>query len=445
MHRRGSPRQPGTVSVIRGLRRGIAAITAGLALSLLTALGACQPDVTPGMSASAPSADSTPGIRQRIAAISQSTDASALRDLAWRPHVPGSVRLAAMQRTATLDAPAFWPIAAGQLHREQDPRVLAWLCQNLPEAFRPAARLSLLTSLARPALAWDDPDRPEWAALGITPADQDRWLRGQLAKPGIPTREADALWQIAMRHWEPQTLRAWALDQPAGHFDESLRWAAEHLEVLPRRPDELRWLRAVITARDTSSQPTPRLPAITTQTPGLAARHLPGVLLGPPPQRAVQRVASMPGASAATPADRLLTAHIWHALSQPQVTAALFAQADADHADTTSEHGGALLTHPPVALAFDPLLRRGDRVYLPPPELFDQLLTDRGLAYYHFHAQEHDHAQHAGPGPGDRRTINRLGVTGLVLTFINRDTLRADLVLPDVQGIELGELSRPAS
>lgn len=130
------------------------------------------------------------------------------------------------------------------------------------------------------------------------------------------------------------------------------------------------------------------------------------------------------------------------ALRQPGAADALLAQADADRADTSSEHGGAAVFDGAGCKWVDFPARatqRGDDTrYVAPPDLFVAL--DRGLAHYHFHAQKVENADNAGPGPGDMEFAREHGRTCLVFTSVRKGVLNVDYY--DAAGviIDLGEL-----
>jgi len=129
-------------------------------------------------------------------------------------------------------------------------------------------------------------------------------------------------------------------------------------------------------------------------------------------------------------------------LENRSVQAELFAQADRDKLDTSSEHGGVLLLDDGryQARAFSPMQRQNDYKFFPSQEMIDTLY--RGVAHYHFHAQAHHNRDYAGPGMGDMRMARTLEAHCIVLTFINADTLNVDYYQPGGQVIDLGTIKR---
>ena len=53
-----------------------------------------------------------------------------------------------------------------------------------------------------------------------------------------------------------------------------------------------------------------------------------------------------------------------------------------------------------------------------------------GLAHYHFHAQQYDNIEFAGPGRGDLEFNANLETHTLTLTFVNRNQINVDLAFP---------------
>jgi hypothetical protein len=142
--------------------------------------------------------------------------------------------------------------------------------------------------------------------------------------------------------------------------------------------------------------------------------------------------------------------------------AALFRQADADVADTSTEYGGVIDYEPEAAGAaasaavppsggasggggftvtpFEPLVRVHDLKYLPPPDMIERMYT--AVAHYHFHAQSHKNSDYAGPGLGDLKMADRLRPNALVFTFIDDNRLNVDYYQPGFIVVDLGTVHR---
>ncbi len=135
--------------------------------------------------------------------------------------------------------------------------------------------------------------------------------------------------------------------------------------------------------------------------------------------------------------DLLLTA-----MNNRSLVTSLFTQADADMADTTTEHGGVLLfkNFQLIARTFPPVQRIHDQAFYASDDLIKQMYT--GLCHYHFHAQKHRNAEYAGPGVGDLKFVNNLRANALVFTFLDENTLNVDYYQPDGVVIDMGVIKR---
>ena len=142
-------------------------------------------------------------------------------------------------------------------------------------------------------------------------------------------------------------------------------------------------------------------------------------------------------------ADLLVLVMIDDAVGDLAVRAGLFAQARADRADTTSEHGGVLgwvEDGKVLAEPFAPALRRHDRIYYASDDCVVAMHT--GLAHYHFHVQEPDNAAWAGPGGGDMQFAQALQANCVVFTSVDADTLNVDAYFPGGIVVDLGCIAR---
>ena len=133
------------------------------------------------------------------------------------------------------------------------------------------------------------------------------------------------------------------------------------------------------------------------------------------------------------------------------VAAALFAQADADYADRSTEHGGVLdaVSRPgstedafeAIGFAPRPAQRTGDRRFVASPELLERGAAS--LFHYHFHANRIRNADYAGPSEADLLYARDFGRACLVLTLIDERTLGVDYYQPGGARIDLGTIARP--
>lgn len=141
-------------------------------------------------------------------------------------------------------------------------------------------------------------------------------------------------------------------------------------------------------------------------------------------------------------ADLAMIRLLYRAMGDRTTTAALFEQADADKQDVSTEYGG-VIDHAEghfIAKIYKPLLRDHDRKFVPRPEMIEHMYT--AIAHYHFHAQDFNNSNYAGPGIGDLRLADRLNMTGVVLTFIDRDRVNVDFYRNGKIVIDLGTIHR---
>jgi len=129
-------------------------------------------------------------------------------------------------------------------------------------------------------------------------------------------------------------------------------------------------------------------------------------------------------------------------LESDTVVRALFAQADGDAADSSTEYGGVLDRgdQGPVAQAYPPLTRAHNWKFIPSPDMFNHLYT--AVAHYHFHAQTYRNGKHAGPGRGDMRMADAVRATCLVFTCITQDRMNVDYYQPGKVVVDLGSITR---
>jgi len=142
-------------------------------------------------------------------------------------------------------------------------------------------------------------------------------------------------------------------------------------------------------------------------------------------------------------ADLAIIEHLWKLVQQPTIKASLFAQADKDLLNASSEHGGVIdiVSSQPLARDYPPIVRFShDRQFTPSEQMITHCYT--GLAHYHFHAQEKKNRDHAGPGKGDLDTADRLDLNYLIFTFIDENHLNVDYYQHGRINVDLGTISR---
>jgi len=397
--------------------------------------------------------------------------------IVWSDREPVALRVACMDRLIARDADTFWAAAATNLVTVRSPAMLDAVCQRITDARRMDMTGPLVRSLARPAKQIADADRPEAAALESLHAPQPlgQVLWGVLFEEDRTTAEQAGAWEFLVRVHGVEDVTAEARRLATGHEGPSLgrdlAVFADRVEPLPTNREQMLWLLYL-------RQDAPHLlpPPADWPRRSAALRHLAVLAAAEPGQRALsqedaraaarRRLSGRPfhprGRDAedeayvapleerfADHADRLTHADLIHllavldALDRPSVRAALFEQADADHADRESEHGGVLAWSDGQveAVAYPTALRTNDRAFHSSHRLIEAAYA--GLAHYHFHAQEHDNSAYAGPGKGDLAFAERMGMACLVFTFVAKDTLAADYYQPGGGVIDLGVIRRP--
>ena len=464
-------------------RAVVIAVSGLLGLSL----AACQPSPITQPAAEALDAESSTG--RRLTAVGLVPDAQALDllPLVYSSRHPFAVRERAAERLLSAQPDTFWAAINTNIRRIADWPMLELLCKRAAADGRTDATPALVLSWARPSARYDDGARPERRALEQLYPQRSvtavLWeAAAQPADSNAAKRLTESAWAVLSRTETRQALltRLRALDNPTG-LPAQLLQVSDAVDQLPRDRQELLRLHTVRSQsqpHDWQKRTAVRLQRADKNGPAnLALRHLPVVdrLPGDGPlierdalrsiirQRLAGRrhVARGTGDTQAanirtTPdrladhaealgwADLLVVLAVLDALDDPTVVASLFQQADADQSDTTTEYGGVLVwddRNRVIAKQFEPMLRRHDQAYLASDACIRAMHT--GLAHYHFHAQDDDNAAWAGPGGGDFRFADALHAQCLVFTFVDRDTLNADLYFPGQVVLDLGCLRRP--
>jgi hypothetical protein len=121
----------------------------------------------------------------------------------------------------------------------------------------------------------------------------------------------------------------------------------------------------------------------------------------------------------------------------------LFPQAQRDREDTSTELGGLVdfVDGRPQAILYPPLQRSHDKKFYAPASM-----VERGYLapfHYHFHVQQVNNAEFAGPGGGDVEYANAMAINGLVFTSVGADRLNADFYTEGRVVVDLGTLERP--
>ena len=267
--------------------------------------------------------------------------------------------------------------------------------------------------------------RDELRAIPVT-GDELTWLASLRA----PTRKEDAGW------WK-QTAAAVATT-PAEVGDlrlrhlEAIRWTAS------AAPERLSMSRDQLTM-----QVQQRLEGRTFHQRSLSeGKRVDGPVKS---ERFERRVAELSWA------DLVAILAIDEAVRQPHVVRALFAQARADRADTSTEYGGLVAfrrsevadgpAERAVVMLYMPRSsqRRGDTQFVASDEMI--AASDHAIAHYHFHVQKERNAEYAGPSDGDFDYATRHGRGCLVFTSVGEGQLAVDYYHPGDLVIDLGTIT----
>ena len=424
--------------------------------------------------------------------------AATLSRLLWSDREPRAVRLAALGALANRAPRVLWAGMDRHLTGVGDPVVVAAVAGRATDDGVTSAVGPLVRRWARPrgdavfgatAAGPATPRAEATAVTRITGRSETRALRDVLQHDPVDANAA-AAWGLLTRHTQQarhalsaRNARTSAPGRSTGtgptsttedRFD-AVVWAARAADHPPASAAAralARWAQVLDEwpvngeqVRGLTAWADADLPVV--RPAGLALRHLPLLSAGGRRQDGSQaalmaRLAAsthvprrIDGTSDASPgfvpdrlspADALLLHAVLDALATPDVVAALFAQADADHADRRREHGGGLLHSGKSgenwkAESYASARQAGDHVYATRSDLLAALYR-RGLAHYHFHAQRIHHAAYAGPGPGDLDFAAHSGLLCLTVTFFAADHLNVDATLPDRSVIDLGSIRR---
>lgn len=126
----------------------------------------------------------------------------------------------------------------------------------------------------------------------------------------------------------------------------------------------------------------------------------------------------------------------------PGMVSDLFPQAQRDREDTSTEYGGLVdyVDSRPHPILYPPLQRSHDKKFYAPGSMVQA--GHRAPFHYHFHVQQVQNAEFAGPGGGDREYANSMAINGLVFTSVREGKLNADFYTEGGVVIDLGTLER---
>lgn len=134
------------------------------------------------------------------------------------------------------------------------------------------------------------------------------------------------------------------------------------------------------------------------------------------------------------------------ALQPAEVRNHLFAYADEDHEDESTEFGGVIALDKEgrfEVLEFKPRIRQHDLKFNASQDMFNAGYTS--LFHFHYHAQSHGNRDHAGPGLGDMKYADNTRANCLVFTFVDEDRMNVDYYRHGGIVVDLGTIRRPGS
>lgn len=402
-----------------------------------------------------------------------------LHQVIWTPGYPAWQRIEAVDMLLELDEQAFREALNLKIMTVPDRETLSYIFDQAVKHkwtdFTPLA----VRSYARRDPMVDDLIRPERRVIRLL--NPGRTAEDVIFDIFINEQEhsvssQSAAWDLLCRLTDRKRVLQLMEQAPTTMLVSRLRAAQQELGVVPRNREELLWLLAWSDPKtaDWRRRATELVKQLTPQQrQGLEMRHLPVLLrldsarlhrarsvwlaeaavhLGrsehhfkQPSDESVQKLAA--NATRLCWADLAVIGSLIDVMQSRELVNDFFEQADEDHQDKTTEHGGAILhdhaTAGMISQRYKPLLKKGDDVFIPPHIMVEQLYT--GLFHYHFHVQYYKNGPHAGPGGGDRQLASNLPFNFFVVTAIDQNHLNVDYYQPNGVVIDMGTLVRPAN
>lgn len=394
-------------------------------------------------------------------------------------------RRSAVDRMLGDDAEAFWSACAAKARQIDDWPMIRLLSQRAAASGDRRALPWLVRSWAMRSILVDDSERPEREAIAaITGRPASELLRSVVFEPKVIDEPATqvAAWSVMVRIEQPEVLRRLVAQSPVegqSMLVSMLKRVEPAVDVLPN--DRVAIAQMLLLTVEYDPQQWAdwarwREARQGDEIVNLALRHLPSLL-----HRDIQRdswsrsrwveylhgrlskrrhasrgdgaeeeavVSRRPEQFSAHVdslgiGDLLVLDHVLDAMADPEFVRDVFEQAEADRKDLRTEYGGAIVWDERGELeykAFTPLLRRHDQAYIASTPCMEAGYL--GLAHVHFHTQRHDNSAWAGPGKGDLDFADSQHINGLVLTFLDRNTLNVDAYFPGEIIVDLGCVTR---
>ena len=422
----------------------------------------------------------------RMRGVDDATKA-ALRRMISAPGYPIDARERAFGLLLESDPTAIEAALANSLPRMTDVSWRRRVCQLVGEAKLEAMVPTLIRAWAVPAgILETDPERPERLAIAAI-VGEDRVSATLLAtmRGSDPRTQANLrarCWELLMKSGDDARLRALLAEPSATEGDGMLtdlaRISAE-LGLLPTTREEILWARALCEPSRAAylgeaRAALARMPAARRESLELrgvsiavaAAWLRPELLAATEPDLFAELVERTRNRRHASPdftgygngftenpvqqremlvwSDLAAMLLALDAIADGRFRRELFALADRDLEDRTTEFGGVIALGGDGRLAlreFEPRSRTSDLRYESPQALFDALYE--GLFHFHLHAQKYGNTRYAGQHLGDFAFADSTRANALVFTFLGTDELGADFYRHGRVVVDLGAAERP--
>ncbi len=411
-----------------------------------------------------------------------------LQRMLWSYGYSNDARMEALNRLWTHDRTGTTRIIRQQLPRMSNWGWLTELCQWIATEQVVELDEALISSWARfTSNTSEESKRPEYKALVQLVGEENvvdmvftsLVESNKIWKQGYRTRCWELLHRLAKRDRLIELLNS-HLVTDEDSFLMDLRKAMNDLGIVPRRSEEILWIRelakpdyesfwseAIETLDQLSEQKRDNLEmrdipiAVSLQRHGAAgslARTTPEIVSFVEAKiQGKKHYYEREGGGGYQHGTELLRTHksklTWgdaiaieialKAMDVPQVKKHLFDFAIRDHEDETTEYGGVIALDKQGRFEvkeFEPKIRHHDRRFNASQDMFDAAYT--ALFHFHFHAQEYRNGDHAGPGMGDKNYATNTRANCLVFTFVNKNTMNVDYYRHSGIVVDLGTITK---
>lgn len=415
-----------------------------------------------------------------------------LRRICFQAGYVQAVREEAFDRLQRIDEPQLKETIAITLPKLDALAWREWLCDRIAKEGWTDLAPTLVRAWSVPMPGWvaTDQDRPERRAL-VTLFGEGKivdTLMDMLVNSNPVTERNLRLrcWELLQKQGQRDRLVALLADakeKPDDALLSDLRRCSAEMGIVPATREEILWLQALLTtanlgfwneARAAVAKLAPETRA-TLEVRELpvavaAARHRPELLSASRPEL-YARVEARRNASGSRIAMASLEGYMadhsetlysqreklrWgdlaamtlamELLDDASLRERLFAMADLDLQDRSTEYGGVItvgVDGRPQLVEFRPRIVGNDLRFEAPQAMFDQGYT--GLFHFHMHAQSYENAAYAGPHIGDFTYAGSTRANCLVFTFLRKRELNVDFYRHGPVVVDLGSVFRPGT